>query len=159
MAQALKQGKLTIETGRKTFDEEYCKDNPGFIPGDFVLLAVSDNGCGMDKDTLGNLFEPFFTSGAIDLLMTDVLMPEMNGGHLAGRITELYPEIGLLFMFGYTSNVIAHHGVLDDGMAFIQKPFSMAEVMTNPQICFVTAIVTQNLKKVSLLHIDFQGRL
>ncbi|MCA1786415.1 MAG: PAS domain S-box protein, partial [Desulfobacteraceae bacterium] len=55
-------GKLTIETGKKTFDQEYCNDHPGFIPGDFVLLAVSDNGSGMDKDTLKNLFEPFFTT-------------------------------------------------------------------------------------------------
>jgi PAS domain S-box-containing protein len=55
-------GKLTIETGKKSFDEQYCKEHPGFIPGDFVLLAVSDNGCGMDKDTLDNLFEPFFTT-------------------------------------------------------------------------------------------------
>ncbi|MCA1793269.1 MAG: hybrid sensor histidine kinase/response regulator, partial [Desulfobacteraceae bacterium] len=55
-------GKLTIETGKKTFDEEYCNEHTGFIPGDFVLLAVSDNGSGMDKDTLANLFEPFFTT-------------------------------------------------------------------------------------------------
>jgi len=55
-------GKLTIETGKKTFDQEYCNYHPGFIPGDFVLLAVSDNGCGMDKETLDNLFEPFFTT-------------------------------------------------------------------------------------------------
>ncbi|MDZ7666097.1 MAG: PAS domain S-box protein [Desulfotignum sp.] len=55
-------GKLTIETGKKTFDQEYCNDHPGFIPGDFVLLAVSDNGSGMDKETLDNLFEPFFTT-------------------------------------------------------------------------------------------------
>jgi PAS domain S-box-containing protein len=229
-------GKLTIETGKKTYDEEYCKEHAGFIPGDFVLLAVSDNGCGMDKDILGNLFEPFFTtkevgkgtglglatiygivkqnngfinvysepgqgstfkiylprlvaekevnkavpekkvaaggaetillvedeptilrmtrmmlerkgysvlpaatpaeavekasnhSGSIDLLMTDVVMPEMNGRDLAGQITALYPDIRLLFMSGYTSNVIAHHGVLDDGVAFIQKPFSMADM-------------------------------
>ncbi|MFO8001918.1 MAG: PAS domain S-box protein, partial [Marinilabilia sp.] len=229
-------GKLTIETGRKTFDEEYCKEHAGFIPGDFVLLAVSDNGCGMDKDTLENLFEPFFTtkevgkgtglglatiygivkqnngfinvyseldqgstfkiylsrlvadedidkavpekkaaaggtetillvedeptilrmtrmmlerkgysvlsaatpteavgkathhSGPIDMLMTDVVMPEMNGRDLSRQITDLYPDIRLLFMSGYTANVIAHQGVLDDGVAFIQKPFSMAEM-------------------------------
>jgi len=229
-------GKLTIETGKKTFDEEYCNEHTGFIPGDFVLLAVSDNGCGMDKDTLANLFEPFFTtkgvgkgtglglatvhgivkqnngfinvysepdqgstfriylsrlvadedvdkavpekkaaaggtetillveddpsilrmtrmmlerkgysvlsaatpaeamekaknhSDAIDLLMTDVVMPEMNGKDLAEQITDHYPGIRQLFMSGYTADVIAHRGVLDDGVAFIQKPFSMAEV-------------------------------
>ena len=229
-------GKLTIQTGKKTFDEAYCKEHPGFITGDFVLLAVSDNGCGMDKDTLDNLFEPFFTTKdvgkgtglglatiygivnqnngsinvysepnqgstfkiylprlvteenadkavpekntaaggtetillvedeptilrmaqvmlerkgysvlsaatpaeAIDLakahadkihlLMSDVVMPEMNGRELAGQITALYPDIRLLFMSGYTADVIAHQGVLDDGVAFIQKPFSMADM-------------------------------
>jgi DNA-binding NtrC family response regulator len=65
-------------------------------------------------------------SGAIDLLMTDVVMPEMNGRDLSRQITDLYPDIRLLFMSGYTANVIAHQGVLDDGVAFIQKPFSMA---------------------------------
>jgi PAS domain S-box-containing protein len=227
-------GKITIETERKTFDEEYCKEHTGFIPGDFVLLAVSDNGCGMGKDTLDNLFEPFFTtkevgkgtglglatiygivkqnngfinvysepgqgstfkiylprlvtdentekdmpekkpaaggtetillvedepsilrmtrmmlerkgytvltattateamekaknhSISIDLLMTDVVMPEMNGRDLAVKLMELYPNIKLLFMSGYTADVIARQGVLDDGVAFIQKPFSMA---------------------------------
>jgi CheY-like chemotaxis protein len=229
-------GKLTIKTGRKTFDEEYCNEHAGFIPGDFVLLAVSDNGCGMDKDTLDNLFEPFFTtkevgkgtglglatvygivkqnngfiniysepgqgstfkiylprlvvdkdidkavpekkaaaggtetillvedepsilrmtrmmlerkgytvlaattpaeavkkaknhSDSIDLLMTDVIMPEMNGRDLAERITTFYPGISLLFMSGYTADVIANQGMLDDGVAFIQKPFSMADM-------------------------------
>jgi YesN/AraC family two-component response regulator len=62
--------------------------------------------------------------------MTDVVMPEMNGRDLAGQIITLYPDIRLLFMSGYTANVIAHHGVLDDGVAFIQKPFSMADMTT-----------------------------
>jgi YesN/AraC family two-component response regulator len=68
-------------------------------------------------------------SGAIDLLITDVVMPEMNGRDLAGKMTALYPDIRLLFMSGYTANVIAHRGVLDDGVAFIQKPFSMTDLM------------------------------
>ena len=229
-------GKLTIETGKTTFDKAYCNDHPGFIPGDFVLLAVSDNGCGMDKDTLANLFEPFFTtkdvgkgtglglatiygivkqnSGFINvysepgqgstfkiylprlvsdedagtivsekkagsggtetillvedestilrmirkmlerkgyrvlpaatpaeamdlarihahhihLLMTDVIMPKMNGRDLAGKIQALCPEIKLLFMSGYPANVIAHQGMLDEGVAFIQKPFLLADM-------------------------------
>ena len=55
-------------------------------------------------------------------------MPGMNGRDLAGHLTTLYPDIKLLFMSGYTANVIAHQGVLDEGVAFIQKPFSMADV-------------------------------
>jgi len=230
-------GKLTIETGKQTFDEEYCNAHPGFIPGDFVMLAVSDNGCGMDKDILDNLFEPFFTTkkagkgtglglatvygivkqnngfinvysepgqgttfkiylsrffadegtdnksmpekneaaggtetillvedepsileittmmlerkgysvlpaaapakaielaeshaDTIHLLMTDVVMPEMNGKDLAEKLKTLYPDILLLFMSGYTSDVITHQGVLDDGVTFIQKPFSMGDL-------------------------------
>ncbi len=229
-------GKLTIETGMVRFDEAYCNNHAGFIPGDFVLLGVSDDGSGMDKKTLSNLFEPFFTTkemgkgtglglatvygivkqnkgfvnvysepgqgttfriylprevsadeipgviqpenpvptgdetillvedepailnmvkmmlerkgysvlsaatptkaidmanahaDKINLLMTDVVMPEMNGRDLARKLSSLYPGLKTLFMSGYTANVIAHQGVLDDGVAFIQKPFSLADL-------------------------------
>jgi CheY-like chemotaxis protein len=66
--------------------------------------------------------------GKIDLLMTDVVMPEMNGRDLAANLLSHYPELKRLFMSGYTANVIAHHGVLDPGINFIQKPFTMKEL-------------------------------
>jgi PAS domain S-box-containing protein len=225
-------GKVTIETHTATLDETYCTVHPGAIPGDFVMLAVSDDGHGMDKGTLDKIFEPFFTTkelgkgtglglamvygivkqnhgyinvysepehgstfkiylprytakteprqkispavpdsqghetillvedetaileitkliletlgyrilpastpdkalslagrydGEIHLLITDVVMPGMNGRDLAKKLVSSYPEIKSLFMSGYTSDVIAHHGVLDDGVHFIEKPFS-----------------------------------
>ena len=231
-------GKITIETGRVTFDKAFCDDHEEFMPGDFVLLTVSDNGCGMDKEIQDNLFEPFFTTkgvgrgtglglstvygiikqnhgfinaysepgkgttfkiylqccegdavdpqtqsevkipvghsetilivedeigilklsrimleklgytvlsastsgeamrlaaahaGEIHLLITDVVMPEMNGGELAERLRSLEPNLNLLFMSGYTSDVIAHFGVLDKGMHFIQKPFTLKDLAT-----------------------------
>ena len=64
-------------------------------------------------------------AGPIHLLITDVVMPEMNGRELAQRLAALYPEVKCLFMSGYTGDVIAHHEVLDEGVHFIQKPFSM----------------------------------
>jgi PAS domain S-box-containing protein len=66
--------------------------------------------------------------GQIHLLMTDVVMPEMNGRDLANKLLSLYPQMKSLFMSGYTLNVIAHHGVLDEGINFIQKPFSLQDV-------------------------------
>ena len=228
-------GKITIETGSAVFDEAICYHHMDFIPGDFVMLSVSDNGCGMDRETLDKLFEPFFTTkgvgkgtglglstvygivkqnggfinvyserdrgttfriylprhtdkakqipnddkqmhrpgsevvllvedepailemanmmlermgyrvlstgtpsqaismarsfvGDIHLLMTDVVMPEMNGRDLAKNILSVYPDIKRLFMSGYTADVIAHQGVLDEGVHFIQKPFTMDDL-------------------------------
>ena len=228
-------GKITIETDKVAFDEAYCRAHLGFVPGEYVLLVVSDNGCGMDAEAKAHLFEPFFTTkeigkgtglglatiygivkqnsgfinvyselgqgtsckiylpryagkaqlpkgdaasspargnetillvedepmilamtttmlelqgykvlpagspgaairlarehaGEIHLLMTDVVMPEMNGRDLAKNLLSLYPNIKRLFMSGYTANVIAHHGVLDPGVHFIQKPFSLTDL-------------------------------
>ena len=229
-------GKLTIETDTVTFDTAYCADHYGFVPGEFVMLSVSDNGCGMDKEILDNISEPFFTTkspdkgtglgmsmvygiakqnngfinvysepgrgttiriylprhegkaagirdkstaqipqgrgetilvveddlpilnlakkslaglgyavliantteaamdlaaehaGEINLLITDVIMPEMNGRDLAHQLQSLYPDLKHIFMSGYTANVIAHNGVLDDGVHFIQKPFSRRDL-------------------------------
>jgi signal transduction histidine kinase/HAMP domain-containing protein len=58
-------GKITIETGKTTFDQDFCAKNIGFVPGEYVLLAVSDNGCGMDRETITHIFEPFFTTKGV----------------------------------------------------------------------------------------------
>jgi CheY-like chemotaxis protein len=62
--------------------------------------------------------------GTIDLLVTDVVMPEMNGRQLATHLCTILPGLRCLFMSGYTNNVIAHRGVLDEGIQFIAKPFT-----------------------------------
>jgi two-component system cell cycle sensor histidine kinase/response regulator CckA len=229
-------GKITIETGNKVIDAELAAATVGMVPGDYVWLAVGDDGCGMDPATLSHAFEPFFTTkevgkgtglglatvygivkqnngfidahselgkgtvftiylprhvgktvparldratgtvepgretillvedetslleitqrmlgkhgyrvltastpgqaiqlarehaGTIDLLITDVVMPEMNGRDLAKNILSLYPQTKRLFMSGYTADVIAHQGVLDEGVFFIQKPFSAQDL-------------------------------
>ena len=230
-------GKVTIETKNISFDEDYCADHAGFVPGDYVMLAVSDDGIGIAPETLDKIFEPFFTTkgpgqgtglglatvygiagqnngfinvysepkkgttiklylprhigradeahsennlkislnrgsetvllveddgsilklgkriledlgyavmsstspreaakqaeeytGDINLLITDVVMPEMNGRELSEQLQSLYPNLKTLFMSGYTANVIAHRGVLEDGVCFMSKPFSKKEM-------------------------------
>ena len=65
------------------------------------------------------------TSGPVDLLVTDVIMPEMNGRELASLLERENPGLKTLFLSGYTANVIAHHGVLETGVFFLAKPFSL----------------------------------
>ena len=225
-------GKISVETQNTTLDGAYCVDHLGFVPGDFVMLTVSDDGCGMEIKKQERIFEPFFTTkkvgkgtglglatvygivkqnngfinvysepgrGAtfkiylpkydgvitdameektkpipkgkgewvlvvedndsvlkladkmlnglgytvltartrgeamdlvkrhahrIQLLITDVVMPEMNGRELTNEILGLCPNIQTLFMSGYTADVIVNHGVLEEGVNFIQKPFT-----------------------------------
>jgi len=66
----------------------------------------------------------------IDLLITDVIMPEMNGQDLATHLLSLRPHLRYLFMSGYTADIVAPHGVLDEGVHFIQKPFSIGGLAT-----------------------------
>jgi two-component system CheB/CheR fusion protein len=228
-------GKIVIETRNISFaeaDATAWEDKTG----EYVLLSVSDNGCGMDKETLSHIFEPFFTTksfgcgtgmglatlygivkqneglihvyskpklgttfkiylpraseaatkvktaiaaevpraqgetvllvedeisvlnlcqsmlqhlgytvfaadspgaamrqmeehtGEIHLLITDVIMPEMNGRNLAERIRASKPDMKCLFMSGYPDNVIVDCGVLEQGVHFIEKPFSINEL-------------------------------
>jgi len=67
-------------------------------------------------------------AGVIHLLMTDVVMPEMHGRDLARNLLTSFPALKRLFMSGYTADVIAHQGVLDEGVHFIQKPFSKKDL-------------------------------
>ncbi|MFN7980152.1 MAG: response regulator [Vicinamibacterales bacterium] len=81
--------------------------------------------CGSGEEAL-TLLDGF--TGAIDVLVTDVVLPGMNGRTLAERIRERRPEVRVLFTSGYTANVIVHHGVLYDGVRFLQKPYSLADL-------------------------------
>ena len=105
-----------------------------------TILAVEDDApvLGLARRTLEKLGYVVMTSanpveaiamakehdGEIHLLLTDVVLPEMSGKDLAGEISKIRPDIRVLYMSGYTANVIAHHGVLDEGVQFIGKPFT-----------------------------------
>ncbi|MBZ5725162.1 MAG: PAS domain S-box protein [Acidobacteriia bacterium] len=225
-------GRLTLETGNMHLDENYARTHMGVTPGDFVMIAVSDNGHGMDAETRRRIFEPFFTTkekgkgtglglatvygmvkqtggdiwvysepgrgttfklyfprvadplsenqqgdgghtktsatetilvvedekavrdltvkmltqmgytiltaasgaeaieichahpGAISLLLTDVVMPNMSGRQLADVLLASRPAMRVLYLSGYTEDTVVHHGVLDSGVDFLPKPFS-----------------------------------
>ena len=240
-------GKLTIETRTEVLDGAYAAEHFGVSPGAYVMLAVSDSGVGMDKDTQSRIFEPFFTTkeagkgtglglstvfgivrqsggniwvysepgqgatfkvylpvaagepvqqgapvepatlqgtetillvedqdevrrvaqqilsrggyhviaaanagealicserhpGVIHLLLTDLVMPQMSGHELAQRFAPVRPEMKVLYMSGYTDRAILQHGILDSGLAYVQKPLvperlarRVREVLDSPQ--------------------------
>jgi CheY-like chemotaxis protein len=64
------------------------------------------------------------SSGTIDLLLTDVVMPGIDGAELARRLVARQPNLGVLFMSGYTDSIILHHGIQSSSTAFVQKPFT-----------------------------------
>jgi PAS domain S-box-containing protein len=232
-------GKLTIETCNITLDEDYARFHAPLQAGDYVMIAISDTGAGMDTETQSHIFEPFFTTkgtkgtglglstvygiikqsggyiwvyselgrgttfkiylprvasfgetaaaqvaapveprkvepgtetillvedeanlrylarqflekqgykvieaadgavamqiavaheATIHLLLTDVIMPGMNGRELAQRIAEIRPNVKILYMSGYTENVIGHNGMLDNGVRLLQKPFNLRDL-------------------------------
>jgi CheY-like chemotaxis protein len=116
-----------------------------YVPrGDEVILLVEDEPTILDmvKTMLEHLGFTVLAAGApseaihlasnfagqIHLLMTDVIMPEKSGRDLAESLVESRPEMKRLFMSGYTANIIAEQGVLEEGVLFIQKPFSKKDL-------------------------------
>jgi PAS domain S-box-containing protein len=236
-------GRVQISVDNIAVDEAFCSRNADAVPGDYVMLAVSDDGCGMKEEEMARIFEPFFSTkdrghgtgmglatvygivkqnkgfvdvesqagrgstfrvylpqyetedadervepspnerkekgkdatilivedepailvlgqrmlkqlgyevlaagtpeealrvakehaGGIDMLLTDVILPEMSGRDLADSFLTIRPGAKLLFMSGYAADVVSQHGVLEENTDFLQKPFSIDDFASKVQ--------------------------
>lgn len=89
----------------------------------------------LEAQDTGDALRMAADSGKIHLLLTDVIMPDMNGRELYLEIAALQPSINVLFMSGYTDDVIADHGILEEGVNFLQKPFSVRNLIQKVRDC------------------------
>ena len=126
-------GKLAFATQKVVFDETYGATHAECLPGDNALLAVSDSAGGVNREMMSHVAEPFSTTkvkrplsvGEQKRSAWSRVMPQANGRQLADRLSAARPWMKCLFMSGYTANVIAHRGMLEEGVSFIAKPFSL----------------------------------
>src|SRR2546427_612620 len=141
-------GRLTLETKNVDLDADYPTDRVTIPAGRYVMLHGTETVLGAeDEDAVRQIIERALQArgyqvmvardgsealalasrhaGQIHLLVSDVIMPDMNGRVLSQRLTQVRPTIKTLYLSGYTDDAILHHGVLEEGVAFLQKPFSL----------------------------------
>lgn len=125
-----------FDVGRKIFEDRtvlLVEDEPAILnltrtmleKHGYTVIAASSPGQAIQK--VGRF------SGLIDLLLTDVVMPEMNGYELAKSLHMFYPDLHCLFMSGYTADAIANQGIVDKTIYFLQKPFSEEDLLEKVQ--------------------------
>jgi PAS domain S-box-containing protein len=121
------QGESVVESPPKGHETILLVEDEPAILNIATMILVNHGYNVLAADTPGKALQLARKhTGEIHLIMTDVVMPEMNGRDLAKKVLSLYPRIKRIFMSGYTADVIAHEGVLDEGVHFIQKPFNVS---------------------------------